>query len=124
MTQFKAGDVVFGKFPKQDGMVLDHYSVVLMANNEGVVLVYTTSLKELTNCPQKFSSEDMKLANWTKACRYDAGTVCVVPNNAVRATGRISKATLAAIQKAYQRAVATRNVSCAMLSPQGEAVPA
>ncbi len=121
---FKAGDVVLGAFATQDGQVLNHYSVVLEATPQGCILVYTTSLKEHSNCPQRFNAADMKLANWTKPCRYDASRVCVVPNTQIRKTGSISKSTLSTIRTAYQRAASGRVLQSALLTETGKVVTA
>jgi hypothetical protein len=37
---FKAGDVVLGSFATLNGKILNHYSLVLMGNSEGALLVY------------------------------------------------------------------------------------
>lgn len=121
---FKQGDVVLGAFATPDGTVLNHYSVVLDSNSEGVMLVYTTSLKEHSQCSQRFSAEDMMLAAWTKPCRYDASQVCVVPATQVRKTGRITQATFKAIRNAFTQALRSRNVKSALLKPTGEVVRA
>lgn len=124
-AQYKAGDVVLGAFATSDGKVLHHYSIVLMSNKEGSLLAYTTSLKENgIQCAQRFTSDDMKLANWTTPCRWDGSRVCVVPNSQVRKTGSISKSTLAQIQRAYQKALSSRSVQATMLTAQGEVVKA
>ena len=123
-SMFKAGDVVLGAFVTKDGTVLNHYSVVLMANQSGVLLAYTTSLKEASRSPQVFTAADMQLANWTKPCRWDASSVCVVPNARVRKVGTITKATLANIMASYQKAARTRALTTAMLTEHGEVVAA
>jgi hypothetical protein len=120
MKMFKAGDVVLGAFATKSGEVLNHYSVVLMSNAGGSLLAYTTSLKSHSQCKQVFTAEDMRLANWSKPCRFDASMVCVVPNSQIRLTGRISKKTLAAIQAGYASALRNRVVSSAMLTESGE----
>lgn len=119
---FKQGDVVLGAFANPDGSILNHYSVVLDSNKEGVMLVYTTSLKEHSQCSQRFSAEDMMLASWTKPCRYDASKVCVVPASQVRKTGRITQATFKAIRTAFTQALRSRNIQSAMLKPSGQVV--
>lgn len=121
---YKAGDVVLGSFATTDGKVLNHYSVVLMGNQEGALLVYTTSLKERCGAAQVFSPEDMRLANWTKPCRWDASVASLVPNHAIRKVGSIGKGTLAKIMKSYTSAAAQRVLSVAVLSANNEVVPA
>lgn len=121
---FKQGDVVLGAFATSDGSVLNHYSVVLGANDDGVMLVYTTSLKEHSDCPQRFSAEDMRLAHWAKPCRWDASKVCVVPASQVRCTGRITERTFGEIVRAHARAMKSRCVQRAMLMPEGKVVTA
>lgn len=128
---FKAGDVVFGKFPTIDKngqvVVLRHHSVVLMANEEGALLVYTTSMKDdlvRFNPATRFTNEDMRLAGWTKACLWDASTVAVVPNSDLVRRGRISSDTLKKIQQGYLRAQQTRSLSMVMLNTKGETVTA
>lgn len=123
-NSFKAGDVVLGAFATANGQILNHYSVVLTANSGGCVLVYTTSLKEHSTCSQRFTAADMMLANWSKPCRWDASNVSIVPNDKIRKTGSISKATLNAIRQAHQRALESRTVHRAMLTPAGEVVTA
>ncbi len=119
---FKQGDVVLGSFANPDGSIINHYSVVLDSNKEGVMLVYTTSLKDHSQCSQRFSAEDMMLAGWTKPCRYDASKVCVVPASQVRKTGRISQRTFQTIRNAFTQALRSRNVHSALLKPSGEVV--
>ncbi|MCC5611442.1 hypothetical protein LC612_33050 [Nostoc sp. CHAB 5834] len=122
---FKSGDVVLGSFATKSGRVLNHYSVVLQSTREGSVLAYTTSLKERNSeCLQKFTNEDMRLANWTNPSRWDASQISVVPNSEIRKVGTISRSTLERIHTAYARAIASRTVSCAMLSPEGSVVTA
>jgi len=123
-SMLKPGDVVLGSFATKD-RVLNHHSVVLMANEEGCMLAYTTSLKDKSSqCSQRFSAEDMMSANWSNPCRWDGSVVSVVPTSRVRKTGRISKKTLGAIMAAYQKAVSCRTVQCVMLSPSNEVVVA
>lgn len=110
MTVFKPGDVVLGAFVTEDGKILHHYSVVLMANHEGAILVYTTSLKEQCSAKQVFSAEDMRLAGWSKACRWDASNISLVPNTEIRKVGRISKKTLTEISAAHMRAQQQKSV--------------
>lgn len=121
---FKAGDVVLGSFATLDGKVLNHYSVVLMGNAEGALLVYTTSLKEKSGAAQVFSKEDMLLAGFSKPSRWDASVASLVPNQMIRKVGRISKATLANIMHSYSSAAKQRVLSVAVLSTDNEVVPA
>lgn len=124
-SMLKPGDVVFGSFATKDGRVLNHHSVVLMANAEGCMLAYTTSLKDVSyRGPQRFSQEDMATANWSKPCRWDGSVVSVVPTARVRKTGRISPKTLQNIMAAYQKAVSCRTLQSAMLSVTDEVVVA
>jgi hypothetical protein len=119
---FKAGDVVLGSFATEDGSILKHYSVVLTGNEDGAMLVYTTSLKERSAAPQVFTAEDMKLANWTTSCRWDASTVSLVPNTEIRKVGRITSKTLAAITVAYANASKQRTVRAMMLNSDNTVV--
>lgn len=121
---FKAGDVVLGSFATKCGAVLNHYSIVLTGNIEGAMLVYTTSLKERSVSPQVFTPEDMKLANWTKPCRWDASSVSLVPNETIRKVGKVSAKTLVAITAAFTRAVQQRSVTAMVLTTAGEVQPA
>lgn len=121
---YKAGDVVLGSFATTDGKVLNHYSVVLMGNAEGALLVYTTSLKEKCGAEQVFTRDDMRLANWTKPCRWDASVASLVPNKDIRKVGTISKATLAKIMKSYHSAAQQRILSVAVLGTNNEVVAA
>jgi hypothetical protein len=121
---FKAGDVVLGSFATLEGKILNHYSLVLLGNLEGALLVYTTSLKERSSAAQVFTPEDMRLANWTKPCRWDASCASLVPNNVIRKVGTISKITLAKVMKSYQSAAQQRTLSVAALSPSNEVAPA
>lgn len=121
---FKAGDVVLGSFATIDGKILKHYSLVLMGNSEGALLVYTTSLKEKSNAAQVFTPEDMRLANWTKPCRWDASVASLVPNQMIRKVGTISKATMTKVMKSYHSAAQQRVLSVAVLSTTNEVVPA
>lgn len=120
---FKPGDVVLGAFATQDGKVLKHYSVVLTGNKDGALLVYTTSLKAPSGAPQVFTSVDMRLANWTKPCRWDASCVSLVPNTELQKTGTVSKETLTRILASYGKACAQRTLSVARLTEVGEVVP-
>lgn len=120
--RMKSGDVVLGPFATSDGAVLRHYSVVLAANQDGALLVYTTSVKEgLKGGLCQFTDKDRELANWPKPCRYEAATVCVVPASQLRKTGVITGATLGAIVKAYNKAVAQRSVQRMLVSEEGAA---
>lgn len=121
---FKAGDVVLGSFATADGQVLNHYSVVLMGNREGALLSYTSSLKQQCGAAQVFTPEDMRLANWSKPCRWDASVASLVPNQMIRKVGTISKATLSKIMKSYTSAASQRVLSVAVLSTNNEVVPA
>lgn len=119
---FKVGDVVFGKFATTDGGVLRHYSVVLQVSDGALLLAYTTSMKEdvaRANPANRFTKEDMALANWDKACLWDGSRVSIVPSSEVRHCGRITKRTLASIQDAFMRAQKNRVLEVAMLSEQG-----
>lgn len=122
MTKFKMGDVVLGAFTTKDGKVLHHYSVVLMATVDGVMLIYTTSLKSRSASAQVFSSEDMLLANWTAPCRWDASSVSLVPNTEVRKVGTITKKTMQAITAAHANARKQKAVSTSMLTTDNKVV--
>ncbi|MDO8418327.1 MAG: hypothetical protein Q7S87_19330 [Agitococcus sp.] len=118
----KPGDVVFGKFPMKNGVVLNHYSVVLMANNEGALLAYTTSMKQAGNPTNRFTTDDMRLANWTKPCIWDATQTAVVPNSEMAIRGQVTKVTLSKLLQAYQRARQSCQCDTVMLSIEGEIV--
>lgn len=119
---FKAGDVVLGKFACRDGRILRHYSVVLKVSDGGLLLAYTTSMKEdlnRANPANRFSKEDMTLANFDKPSLWDASTVSIVPSSEVRLHGRISKRTFQAIETAFIRAQQSRVLRVAMLTVEG-----
>lgn len=118
---FKPGDVVLGSFVTENG-VIRHYSVVLTGNVEGAMLVYTTSLKSQSSASQVFTSEDMKLAGWSKPCRWDASSVSLVPNECIAKVGRVSNKTLAAITRDFTRAIQQRSVIALTLTKEGEIV--
>lgn len=128
----RPGDVVFGKFPVKsqtfDGTTIDvlrHYSVVLMANDEGALLAYTTSMKDDVrkfNPANRFTLDDLRMANLDKQGLWDASTCAVVPNAELKVTGRISKATLGKIMEGYARARNSRTLQTLLLTPEGEVV--
>jgi len=124
---FKKGDVVFGKFATVnaitgDAVVLQHYSIVLQVVDGGLLLAYTTSLKDCairTNPANRFSKEDLELAGFKKPGLWDASRVCVVPNSDVAYQGRISKGTFAKIQDVFVRSRQSKALSIAMLTVEG-----
>jgi hypothetical protein len=118
----KPGDVVFGKFPTPDGCVLNHWSIVLMANEEGAMLAYTTSMKGAGNPSTIFSKDDMRLATFGKPCRWDASQCAVVPHSAIAFKGRVTKVTLTKLLAAFQRARDCKTLTVVLMSSSGELV--
>lgn len=116
--EYKAGDVVFGKFPLANGKVIRHYGVILQVIGEALLLGYITSIKEDTsfsNPATHFTKEDLSLSGMDKACRWDATTAAVVSWRDVQRRGRISDSTLEAILSSFKRAQKANTLSLAML---------
>lgn len=114
MNNIKAGDVVLGAFATRDGSVLNHYSVVLDVQGGVAALAYTTSMKvcaERNRPANMFSTEDMRQANWTKPCLWDASTISLTPVGAVRKVGRITQTTLQQIVVGVSRARQSRTLA-------------
>ena len=120
---FQAGDVVLGGFATQSGDVIHHYSVVLIGNDEGALVVYTTSLKEECHAEQVFTREDMLLANWKTPCRWDASQAALVPSQCLRKVGRISQPTLQRIMLRYQQALRQKTLVVTQLNENRDVVP-
>lgn len=70
---FHQGQIVFGPCPSADGSenIPPHYLVVLQASVEGVLCMFTTSLKERTGGVHAFTQEERAAAGFAKPCRFD-----------------------------------------------------
>lgn len=70
---FQKGDVVIGPFPAVRGSfnVDNHYLVVLGAAHTGVLVMFTTSLKQRSGGLFEFTPQERAQAGWNKPCRFD-----------------------------------------------------
>ena len=69
---FREGEIVFGPFPATEGNlnVGAHHLVVIASNDEGVLAMFTTSLKEATGGQCEFNADERCAAHWAKPCRF------------------------------------------------------
>lgn len=70
---FLRGQIVFAACPSTEGSgnVTPHYMVVLGETPEGVLCMYTTSLKERTGGVYAFTEDECRAAGFAKPCRFD-----------------------------------------------------
>lgn len=70
---FLQGQIVFASCPSSDGRenIAPHYLVVLGESSEGVLCMFTTSLKERTGGAYAFSEAERSAAGFSKPCRFD-----------------------------------------------------
>ena len=70
---FVQGQIVFGVCPNADGTenIAPHFLVVLGKTSEGVLCMFTTSLKERTGGTYAFTEAERAAAGFTKPCRFD-----------------------------------------------------
>lgn len=110
---FHQGEIVFGPCPSADGSkkITPHYLVVLGASAEGVLCMFTTSLKEFTGGVHAFTQEERAAAGFSKPCRFDPARLVLYSREECaslkRCQGRLTKRMVQRLIQAAQAAKAS-----------------
>lgn len=100
MFMFLQGEIVFGVCPNADGTenIAPHYMVVLGESSEGVLCMFTTSLKERTGGAHAFTPVECRAAGFSKPCRFDPSRLVLYKpadkHVLKRCSGRLDKKTV------------------------------
>ena len=110
----EVGDTVFGVFPCIQGHVIRHYSVVVEASPQALVLVYTTSQVDGSKpVANEFTVEERRLAGFKKRCFFSPGEAGIVSPENVRKVGALPRAAMERVVSAYLRNKKSRTLKVA-----------
>lgn len=103
---FMQGEIVFGpSAASEDGSTVSpHYLVVLGESSEGVLCMFTRSLKEHRGGNYAFTQAECAAAGFQKPCRFDPSHLVLYPPSTVRVlrkcSGRLTRQMLQRLTKA------------------------